>query len=94
MGIRSLFDDLARRLATHGYAVVSPEPFARAPDDVRASDEPSARMAHVAQLDDDQQVADEVERVGPHLPVGQVALEDDGRLPRVGDVHRGDAPRR
>jgi carboxymethylenebutenolidase len=58
MGIRPLFDDLCRRLAMHGYAVVSPEPFVRAPDDVRAAEEPQARMGYVAQLDDDLQVAD------------------------------------
>ena len=28
MGIRPLFDDLCRRLATHGFAVCAPEPFA------------------------------------------------------------------
>ena len=27
MGIRDLFDDLSRRLATHGFAVRAPEPF-------------------------------------------------------------------
>ncbi|HEV2311203.1 MAG TPA: dienelactone hydrolase family protein, partial [Acidimicrobiia bacterium] len=26
MGVRPLFDDLCRRLATHGYAVCCPEP--------------------------------------------------------------------
>ena len=35
MGIRPLFDDLCRRLATHGFAVCAPEPFTRAPADVR-----------------------------------------------------------
>ncbi len=58
MGIRPLFDDTSRRLATHGYAVVCPEPFVRAPADVRGADDPAARMAHVSQLDDDQQVGD------------------------------------
>ena len=32
MGIRPLFDDLCRRLAMHGHAVIAPEPFVRAPD--------------------------------------------------------------
>ena len=27
MGVRPLFDDLCRRLATHGFAVCAPEPF-------------------------------------------------------------------
>jgi carboxymethylenebutenolidase len=58
MGVRPLFDDLCRRLATHGYAVCAPEPFARAPEDVRAAAEPSARMAYVQQLDDDLQIGD------------------------------------
>ena len=35
MGVRPLFDDLCRRLATHGFAVCAPEPFARAPVEVR-----------------------------------------------------------
>jgi len=58
MGIRPLFDDLCRRLATHGFAVCAPEPFARAPVDVRSATEPGARIAHVAQLDDDLQIGD------------------------------------
>jgi carboxymethylenebutenolidase len=58
MGIRPLFDDLARRLATHGYAVACPEPFVRAPADVRDPDDPSARMAYVSRLDDARQVGD------------------------------------
>src|SRR6267378_7397468 len=53
MGIRPLFDDLCRRLATHGFAVCAPEPFARAPLDVRAAaDDPSSRMGYVRELDD------------------------------------------
>jgi carboxymethylenebutenolidase len=58
MGVRPLFDDLCRRLATHGFAVCAPEPFARAPLDVRGDTEPQARMGYVAQLDDDLQVGD------------------------------------
>jgi carboxymethylenebutenolidase len=58
MGIRPLFDDLCRRLATHGYAVCAPEPFARAPEAVRDADEPGARMAFVPELDDELQIAD------------------------------------
>ncbi|MFI5047980.1 MAG: dienelactone hydrolase family protein [Acidimicrobiia bacterium] len=58
MGLRPLFDDLCRRLATHGYAVCAPEPFARAPENVRAATEPSARMAYVQHLDDDVQIGD------------------------------------
>jgi dienelactone hydrolase len=66
MGVRKLFDDLCRRLATHCYAVCSPEPFARAPDDLRQADDPGARMAYVPQLDDDLQLSD-LERAGELL---------------------------
>jgi carboxymethylenebutenolidase len=58
MGLRPLFDDLCRRLATHGFAVCAPEPFARAPVDVRAAAEPAARMAYVNELDDAVQIGD------------------------------------
>jgi carboxymethylenebutenolidase len=58
MGVRPLFDDICRRLATHGFAVCAPEPFARAPDDVRNASEPSARMGYVHELDDDLQIGD------------------------------------
>jgi carboxymethylenebutenolidase len=57
MGVRPLFDDLCRRLATHGYAVCCPEPFARAPDDVRAG-EPEARLGFVPRFDDELQLGD------------------------------------
>jgi carboxymethylenebutenolidase len=58
MGVRPLFDDLCRRLATHGFAVCAPEPFARAPIDVRGDADPSARLAHVKELDDEVQLGD------------------------------------
>ena len=58
MGLRPLFDDLCRRLATHGYAVCCPEPFARAPAVVRAATGPDARLAYLPELDDDAQLAD------------------------------------
>lgn len=58
MGIRPLFDDLCRRLATHGFAVIAPEPFARVPVEVRAQEDPSGRMAALAELDDDLQIED------------------------------------
>jgi carboxymethylenebutenolidase len=53
-GLRPLFEDMARRLATHGLAVIALEQFAAQPDSVRASVE--ARMAHVKDLDDAQQM--------------------------------------
>lgn len=58
LGVRPLFDDLCRRLASHGYAVCAPEPFARAPDDVRFATMPVARMGYVEKLDDDLQLGD------------------------------------
>ncbi|HEX9504640.1 MAG TPA: dienelactone hydrolase family protein [Acidimicrobiia bacterium] len=73
MGIRPLFDDLARRLATHGFAVCSPEPFARAPIEVRGADEPAARMGFVRELDDDLQVGD------LELAADYVVIHDDVR---------------
>ncbi len=58
MGVRPLFDDLCRRLATHGFAVCAPEPFARAPVEVRGDADPAVRMAYASQLDDDLQIGD------------------------------------
>jgi carboxymethylenebutenolidase len=58
MGVRPLFDDLCERLASHGYAVACPEPFARAAPDVRAAEEPTARMGAVRDLDDALQLGD------------------------------------
>jgi carboxymethylenebutenolidase len=58
MGVRPLFDDLCRRLATHGFAVCAPEPFARAPLEVREAPDPSARMEAMPSLDDEVQIGD------------------------------------
>jgi carboxymethylenebutenolidase len=58
MGVRPLFDDLCRRLATHGFAVCAPEPFARAPVEVRGDADSAARMGHVKELDDELQLGD------------------------------------
>jgi len=66
MGVRPLFDDLCLRLATHGYAVCAPEPFARAPAEVRDGAEPGGRMAYVHNLDDDLQL-DDLARAGELL---------------------------
>ena len=57
-GIRPLFDDICRRLATHGYAVCAPEPFTRAPAETRESADVPARMQAVGQLDDEHQLGD------------------------------------
>jgi len=53
-GLRPLFEDMARRLATHGLAVCVIEPFASQPKSELGSIE--ARMARVADLDDAQQM--------------------------------------
>lgn len=53
-GLRPLFEDMARRLATHGFAVVTFEQFASQPADVRAAID--QRMTHVKDLDDQQQM--------------------------------------
>src|SRR5439155_10051391 len=58
MGVRALFDDLCRRLATHGFAVCAPEPFARAPVEVRGATDTAARMSYVKELDDELQIGD------------------------------------
>src|SRR5438874_12725742 len=49
-GLRPLFEDMARRLATHGLTVCVFEPFATRPESERASVEP--RLAHVRDLED------------------------------------------
>ena len=58
MGIRPLFDDLCERVASHGYAVACPEPFARATPEARATEDVAVRMGAVATLDDDLQLGD------------------------------------
>jgi dienelactone hydrolase len=58
MGVRDLFDDLCRRLATHGFAVACAEPFARFPSEIREAGDPTVRMAHMKEMDDDVQLGD------------------------------------
>jgi len=58
MGLRPLFDDLCRRLATHGLAVCATEPFARIPDEQLRSLDAMGRMEHVKDLDDQLQLGD------------------------------------
>jgi dienelactone hydrolase len=57
MGVRDLFDDLCRRLATYGFAVACAEPFAHFPPEVRGGD-PTVRMAHMNEMDDDVHLGD------------------------------------
>ncbi|MBI2168861.1 MAG: dienelactone hydrolase family protein [Actinobacteria bacterium] len=57
-GIRPLFDDMCRRLASHGLAVCAVEPFARIPVAERDAMQLEDRMARVAGLYDDVQIRD------------------------------------
>jgi carboxymethylenebutenolidase len=56
MGIRPLFEDMARLLATHGLAVCAVEPYAHIDREHWATAE--ARLAAASQLDDAVQLAD------------------------------------
>jgi carboxymethylenebutenolidase len=66
MGIRPLFDDLCRRLATHGFAVCAPEPFAHL--DNRDELDPPARLERVKDLEDSVQIGN-LERAADYLVV-------------------------
>lgn len=57
-GLRPLFDDLCRRLATHGFAVCAVEPFARVPADERAALDLEGRMGRLHELRDEEIVGD------------------------------------
>lgn len=66
MGVRPLFDDICRRVASHGIAVVAPEPFAHAGDP--ESLDFDARQAHMPDLVDEVQL-DDLERAANRLVV-------------------------
>jgi carboxymethylenebutenolidase len=74
MGIRPLFDDLCRRLATHGFAVCAPEPFNHLAD--RDSLDPTARMERVKDLEDSEQIGN-LERAADWLVVHDDVSEVD-----------------
>lgn len=57
-GVRPLFDDLCRRIATHGLAVCAVEPFARVPREEREAMELDERLRRVRDLYDDVQLRD------------------------------------
>lgn len=65
-GLRTLFEELAERLASHGHSVAVFEPFARVDPDERVAMDLDARMEAVRTLDDAQQLAD-MERVADAL---------------------------
>jgi carboxymethylenebutenolidase len=75
LGIRPLFDELARRLATHGFAVCAPEPFWAVEGSARAALDAPTRLGMVADLRDDLQLG-VLEAAADHLVVA-----DD--VPRV-----------
>jgi carboxymethylenebutenolidase len=58
MGIRPLFETMAERLASHGFAVAVVEPFARRSEAERAGSDVATRMGWVSGLDDDEQLDD------------------------------------
>ena len=72
MGVRPLFDDLCRRLATHGLAVCAPEPFAHL--DERDELDAMGRMARMKHLDDETQIGN-LERAADWLVVNDDVSE-------------------
>jgi carboxymethylenebutenolidase len=57
-GVRPLFDDLCRRLATRGLAVCAPEPWARIPEAERSALDAAGRLALMRERDDTAQLGD------------------------------------
>src|SRR5689334_8287598 len=76
-GLRPLFEDMARLLATHGFAVIATDPFWRWSNEQKSNIE--ARMGAVGMLDDDQQLAD-LETAADRL----VVEDDIGIVPILG----------
>jgi carboxymethylenebutenolidase len=74
MGVRDLFDDLSRRLATYGFAVCAPEPFP--PFEGDDPSDPTARMGRVNVLEDSVQIAN-LERAADWLVVNDDVSEVD-----------------
>ena len=81
LGIRPLFDDLARRLASHGFAVCAPEPFWAVDAPARAELDAPTRLGLVADLRDALQLgaleaaadhAEVVETIGIDWALGQI----------------------
>lgn len=76
-GLRPLFEDICRRLATHGLATCALEPFARTDPAERARLDPAGRMDLVASFSDDTVLGDLAE-AADHLAatddVGSVAV--------------------
>jgi carboxymethylenebutenolidase len=58
LGIRPLFDDMATRIASHGFAVAMIEPFARKSEAERAAADAPTRMSWASGLDDEEVLGD------------------------------------
>ncbi|MGH9026598.1 MAG: dienelactone hydrolase family protein, partial [Acidimicrobiia bacterium] len=77
MGVRELFDDLCRRIATHGIAVLAVEPWARLTPAQRASLDVQGRMESARNLRDQVQLGDlegAAEWLGERDGVGRTAV--------------------
>lgn len=77
MGVRPLFDDMCRRVATHGIAVLAVEPWARLTPAQRSSMDPAARMAIAKDRRDEDQLGDleeAAEWLGGRDGVGRIAV--------------------
>ena len=79
LGIRPLFDDLARRLASHGFAVCAPEPFWAVDAGARAELDAPTRLGLVADLRDALQLG-ALEAAADHL----VVADDVQRVAIIG----------
>lgn len=75
-GLRPLFEDICRRLATYGFSVCAVEPFARVPASERATLDLPARMGLVKDLEDPEQLA--------NLAAGRRLVADAGRVAVLG----------
>jgi carboxymethylenebutenolidase len=58
MGLRPLFDDMATRIASHGFAVAVIEPFARRSESERAASDAPTRLGWAKDLDDEDVLGD------------------------------------
>jgi carboxymethylenebutenolidase len=77
MGVRELFDDTCRRLATHGIAVLAVEPWARLTPAQRATLDVAGRMQNAKNLHDASQLGDleeAAEWLGERDGVGRTAV--------------------
>jgi carboxymethylenebutenolidase len=78
-GLRPLFEEVCRRLATHGLAVCAPEPFARVDPGERSRLDPAGRMSLVSEFADDIVLGDLAE-AADHL----AASDDVGSVTALG----------